>query len=384
MERVSTINEPAKTSPRTEVQRTHGERSFLLALLACTWIPMLFFLLFAPPDSATGSLAGVKTVFLFLGTAHVPATLFFYTDKNFRGVIQQHRLRYIVVPILLIVATGILFAVLNATGVALLLLTYWAWQAFHYGRQNIGVYAFASIAEGGTAPLRSEKLAIDFGTILGILGTFKILGATTAPTFLHQHFDLLYKIGAAAFIAVAVFSLVIYIKFFRRMTLLKTLFFFTSVFFFLPVFLSTQMNIAFLSYAIAHGVQYLVFMGIVSAKTTDRRTVTFHFLQWHPNALCFNFGCRIRFLARRRFGYVWSDQVQPDSRCSGKLPLWRGAGRNDVPLCRGCERLETKPGPATRLHHEALRFHLQQEELRTRPQHPQSHKKKRGRRLPAS
>jgi hypothetical protein len=53
------------------------------------------------------------------------------------------------------------------------------------------------------------------------------------------------------------------------MTLLKTLFFFTSVLFFLPVFLSTQMNIAFLSYAIAHGLQYLVFMGVVSAKATD-------------------------------------------------------------------------------------------------------------------
>lgn len=269
MERVSTINGPTNTSPETAAQRTYGERTFLLALLACTWIPMLFFLLLAPPDSATGSLAGVKTVFLFLGTAHVPATLFFYSDKTFRGVINQHRLRYIVVPILLIVTTGILFAVLNATGQALLLLTYWAWQAFHYGRQNIGVYAFASIAESGTAPLRIEKLAIDFGTILGILGTFKILGAMTAPTFLHQHFDLLYKVGAIAFIAVAGFSLVIYFKLFHRMTLLKTLFFFTSVFFFLPVFLSTQMNIAFLSYAIAHGLQYLVFMGIVSAKATD-------------------------------------------------------------------------------------------------------------------
>ena len=268
MERVSTIAKPARTSPET-VRSAYGDRSFLLTLLACTWIPMLFFLLLAPPDPATGGLAGIKTVFLFLGTAHVPATLFFYSDKTFRGVIKQHRLRYIAVPILLIVTTGVLFAVLNATGQALLLLTYWAWQAFHYGRQNIGVYAFASIAESGIAPLRSEKLAIDLGTILGILGTFKILGATTAPTFLHQHFDLLYKAGAAAFIGVAAFSLVVYFKFFQRTTLLKTLFFFTSVFFFLPVFLSTQMNVAFLSYAIAHGLQYLVFMGIVSAKATD-------------------------------------------------------------------------------------------------------------------
>ena len=85
MERVLTINEPANTSPEKAAQRT-CERSFLLALLACAWIPMLFFLLLAPPDSATGSLAGVKTAFLFLGTAHVPATIHFYANRNSSGL----------------------------------------------------------------------------------------------------------------------------------------------------------------------------------------------------------------------------------------------------------------------------------------------------------
>lgn len=240
----------------------------MVALLACTWIPMAFFALLAPTDPTAGGLAGIKTVFLFLGTAHVPATIYFYADRNFLGIIKSHRLRYIYVPILLIVTTGILFATLNPSGQAFLLLMYWAWQAFHYGRQNIGVYAFASIAENGTAPARAEKLAIDLGTILGILGTFKILGATTAPTLLHSRFDLLYKIGSIAFFVVFAFSLVVYLRFIRRTTALKTLFFFTSVLFFVPVFLSTDLNVAFLSYAIAHGLQYLVFMSVVSAKST--------------------------------------------------------------------------------------------------------------------
>jgi len=46
---------------------------------------------------------------------------------------------------------------------------------------------------------------------------------------------------------------------------LKTIFYFTCVFFFLPLFLSIQENVAFLSYAMAHGVQYIVFMTVVSA-----------------------------------------------------------------------------------------------------------------------
>lgn len=269
MERLSSVQEVVGASGET-AKPLGGpilERYFLPALLACTWIPIAFFILLAPPDAATGGLAGIKMAFLFLGTAHVPATLYFYTDKEFFGIIKNHRFRYIYVPILLVVVSGLLFALLSATGQAFLLLTYWAWQAFHYGRQNIGVYAFASIAEAGKAPHKAEKLAIDFGTILGILGTFKILGATTAPTVLHGSFDLLYQFGTFAFIALFVFSLVVYFRYFRTTSVFKTLFFFTSVFFFLPVFLSTDMNVAFMSYAMAHGLQYIIFMSVVSANS---------------------------------------------------------------------------------------------------------------------
>jgi hypothetical protein len=252
---------------RAKPRRRILKRYFLLSLLAATWIPLAYFILMAPREGTVGSLAGIKMVFLFLGTAHVPATLFFYTDKDFFGIIKSHRVRYIYVPLLLTVTTGLLFALLNQIGQAFLLLTYWAWQAFHYGRQNIGVYAFASIAQTGKAPQKSEKLAIDLGTILGIMGTFKILGATTARTFLQGSFEWLYQIGTFAFIALFVFSLAVYLRFFRTTTALKTLFFFTSVFFFLPVFISTDLNVAFLSYAMAHGLQYLIFMSVVSANS---------------------------------------------------------------------------------------------------------------------
>lgn len=254
---------PERTKPVTS---SLFKRYFLLSLLLCTWLPIAFFILIAPPEGAHGGLAGIKMIFLFLGTAHVPATLFFYTDREFAGIIRNHRLRYIYVPIFLTVTTGLLFVLLNHVGQAFVLLAYWSWQAFHYGRQNIGVYAFASIAQTGTAPHRAEKLAIDFGTILGILGTFKILGMAVAPAYLHGTFNHLYQIGSVAFAAVLVFSLAVYVKFFRETTVFKTLFFFTSVFFFYPVFISTDMNVAFLSYAMAHGLQYIIFMAIVSAN----------------------------------------------------------------------------------------------------------------------
>jgi hypothetical protein len=262
--------EPTATSELKVVQRSSVKRYFLLALLVSTWVPFVFFILLAPSNTGAGNLSAVKTIFLFLGTAHVPATLLLYTDREFSGIIRSHRFRYIHAPILLAIVTGLLFVFLSRPAQAFILLVYWAWQAFHYGRQNIGLYAFASIAQTGKSPHEMEKLAINLGTILGILGTFKILGLAVAPSYLHGVFGYLYQLGYIAFAGVFIFTLIVYVKLYRDTTVFKTLYFFTSVFFFLPVFISTDVNIAFLSYAIAHGLQYIIFMTVIS--TNERST----------------------------------------------------------------------------------------------------------------
>ena len=262
---------------RQLVRNPARKRWFLVSLLLSTWVPIAFFVFVFPSRGAVSGLAGIKTVFLFLGTAHVPATLFFYLDKNFSGIIRKHAARYIYVPVALIVVTGLIFAFSNTITQAFVLLIYWAWQAFHYGRQNVGIYAFGSIAETGTGPRKEEKLAIEFGTILAILGTFKILGTAVAPQYLHHTFDLFYQVGFVAFFAVLVFSVVVYIKFFRHTTLLKSCLFFTSVLFFLPVFISTDNNIGFLSYAIAHGLQYIIFMTVISATASGNEARSYSY-----------------------------------------------------------------------------------------------------------
>lgn len=250
-------------------------RWFLLSLLLVTWLPMVFFILLAPAENAGGGLAGIKLLFLFLGTAHVPATLFFYTDRDFRPIIQQHPKRYIYAPIALTIGVGFLFAFSDLTTQAFVLLAYWSWQAFHYGRQNIGIYAFASIAETGRPPHKKERLAIEAGTLLAIIGTFKILGTAVAPAYLHASFDYLYRLGLLGFVAVLIFSLIVYVKSFQHTTPFKTLFFFTAVVFFLPIFISTDQNVAFLSYAIAHGFQYIIFMTVVSSSANEEQNGPF-------------------------------------------------------------------------------------------------------------
>ena len=245
------------------------KRWFLIGLLLATWLPIAFFTLFASAAGESGGLWGIKSLFLFLGTAHVPATLFFYTDKEFADIRTSHPVRYIYVPLILIVVTGLLFAFAGTTVQAFALLTYWAWQAFHYGRQNVGIYAFASIAETGRAPQKTEKLVIEVATVLAILGTFKVLGTAVAPAFLHRGFDYLYQFGIVAFVVMVAVSVAVYVKYYQETSLFKTLFFFTAVLFFAPIFISTDNNIGFLSYAIAHGLQYIIFMSVVSTTAAD-------------------------------------------------------------------------------------------------------------------
>ena len=243
------------------------KRRFILTLLLSTWAPLVFFIAtgyVAPLNTPVGS---IRTLLLFLSTAHVPATLFFYTDSEFSEIIRNRRARYIYLPVVLTLATGLVVAFANTTALAFVFLIFWGWQAFHYGRQNVGVYAFVSIAEKGRSASRLEKLAIDGGTVCGILGTFKILGFTAAPMYLHGTLEFLYQAGRFGLVGVAVFALFVYFRHVRETTLLKTVFFFSLVFFFLPIWLSQNINVTFLSYAIAHGLQYITFMSVVSLKS---------------------------------------------------------------------------------------------------------------------
>lgn len=253
--------------------RETARQRFLLALLLTTWVPILFFFVLAPLEQTYFSIRGMKSLFLFLGTAHVPATLFFYTDKNFSHIIRQHKARYIYFPIALTIAAGLLVAFSSITAQVYLFLVFWGWQAFHYGRQNLGIYSFTCIAEHTGAPKKLEKTAIDLATICGILGTFKILGIGVAPNYLHGALNALYEFGKFGYFVVIIFALVVYLKNFRRTTVLKSVFFWTLVLFFLPIYLSNNINVTFLSYAIAHGMQYIVFMGIVSLNTEESERV---------------------------------------------------------------------------------------------------------------
>jgi hypothetical protein len=245
----------------------NGKRVFLLALLLSTWVPMIFFIFFAQVATPSFSLNSIKTLLVFFGTAHVQATLFFYTDKDFRHLVRENKRRYVYLPLLLIVGAGLVFLLAGPLIQACVLFFYWAWQAFHYGRQNVGIYAFVSISETGKSAPKLERLCLEAATYCGMLGTLKVLGMGIAPIYLRGFFGFLFQSGFYLFLVLFAFSLFIYLQNLGAATATKTLFFLTLILFFFPMYLSNNPNVTFLSYAIAHGMQYLVFMAVVSANS---------------------------------------------------------------------------------------------------------------------
>ncbi|ARV58480.1 hypothetical protein BZZ01_07345 [Nostocales cyanobacterium HT-58-2] len=206
----------------------------------------------------------VKSVFLFLAAAHVPATACFYSVKEFReSVILSHKARYIYAPLALFLFSGSVFAFSSEFIKPYLLLVYWVWQAYHYGKQNLGVYSFISYAQGKSTH-KLEKLSIALGTLIGVLSAGKILGMGVAPAYLHGLINLSYWAGYFVFLMALALS--VYTFSMRRtdFTVTKSIFFFLLVFFFVPAYFPGDTLITFSTYATAHGIQYIVFMAVIA------------------------------------------------------------------------------------------------------------------------
>src|SRR6185436_7322904 len=103
--------------PAVSLVSSHAiqKRRFVLALLISTWAPLAFFIALGQMTSFGSGIGGIRSILLFLSTAHVPATLFFYADKEFADIVRSKPARYIYFPLLLTVATGLVVAFSDVT-----------------------------------------------------------------------------------------------------------------------------------------------------------------------------------------------------------------------------------------------------------------------------
>jgi hypothetical protein len=136
----------------------HKRRLFTLSLLLSTWIPMGSLIALGYSETPGPGLQAATAILVFVNGLHVAATLCLYVDRQFLRLVWGDRGRYVYGPAGIILGSGLIFGLATQELQAYWLLTYWAWQAYHYGRQNLGIYALTSLAEGrrvdGAGPIR--------------------------------------------------------------------------------------------------------------------------------------------------------------------------------------------------------------------------------------
>ena len=245
---------------------------FLIAMLGVTILPIVFVPLFAESRGSSKTVDNVFSLLLVLSAMHVALTLFFYTDRRYRVYFKENNRIFYYLPIFFILGTGLSYEILGKDNANYLFLMYHAWLVYHYGRQNYGLLCFATIGTGGKRVRKGERIILHLAPIAGILASMPLLGQAKKSIFA-PYLDLFYATGLAIFVIVIgalVYVLVNNLRY--RTNLWHSAFLVTLSLFYLPTFLSDNHMAGFMSYAIAHALQYFVFMYYLAADQKQGST----------------------------------------------------------------------------------------------------------------
>jgi len=239
-----------------------GPRIWLCGTVTLTLGAFAAAIVLAPPASA-GPGRGLAWL-LFVGSSvHVASTGWLYTLPEVRGYARQLPARLVLLPLALILASGAAAAVVPPAALAWCLLPYYAWQFFHFQKQNLGLAALAASSRRVASLRPAERRAImtaGYAGIAGLIAHPGLLQLRTDPGLggLYPAAAAVFATAVAAGVAAA-----------GRRPAGDGAFWFhvvylTSLGFFLPVFVFRSPYAAVGGMTIAHGLQYLVLLGLVA------------------------------------------------------------------------------------------------------------------------
>jgi hypothetical protein len=251
----------------------HGARLRLLWLagtLGGTVVPLVLAPLVAP--SAAADPARALGWLLFVGSSvHVGASAWFYSVPEVRRHMASHRRRYVWVPVALIAIGAALAVALPMRAMSVVLVGFFAWQFHHFQKQNLGVAALAARTCGARGPGTVERralIAAGAGGILALVGHPSLLQVGHVTQL-----DWVFRAGACIVAAAGVVGLVPLVR--RRPADRPAPYaaaYVIALLFFLPPLLFTSPYAAVAGLTIAHGLQYLLLVGLVSAIPSDGRS----------------------------------------------------------------------------------------------------------------
>ena len=247
-------------------------RIFQASLLVATLLP---FLTVALPRSSTALAvwAGISV----LGGTHVMATTYLYTTPHAFAGIPGWKWSCVVAPIILMASVFLALMAFPAWALGAFMLVYVHFGIWHFGRQNLGVMTFSTRIGKGRPMSKFERMSIMIGVVAGMCaaytafapalmlnpGWFPVDTAWAAPFFTR-----LWYVGAAIFVALVPTALTYAIVNRAQFDVGSFLLYLTSVLFFAPLFLASDPMIAVASWAVAHGLQYLVFLAFHAGGLT--------------------------------------------------------------------------------------------------------------------
>lgn len=257
---------PARAAqPRAARSPAGQSRAWLWGTVALSAGAFGAAVLLAPPASAApiGGLAWL----LFLGSSvHVAATGWLYTLPDVRAHVAARPARYVWIPAGLVVAGAVTAAVLSPAAMAWLLLAYFAWQFFHFQKQNLGLAALAASVHRVRPLGRAERRALmgaGGAGILGLLAHPDLLQLRVRPGTgeLFTAAGLVFAVAAGSgVVALARRPAADRPAGFCAMYLMALLFS-------LPIFAFRSPYAAVGGMTMAHGFQYLLLVGLVAAGT---------------------------------------------------------------------------------------------------------------------
>jgi hypothetical protein len=215
---------------------------------------------------AAGARAPEALAFLlFAGSSvHVASTGWFYTVPEVRAHMRQRPARYLWWPLALISGAGAIAFLLPRPALYWLLLPYFGWQFFHYQKQNLGIAALAA-SSSRVLPLRTaERRALTASGLAGIGALLARPGLLQLP--LPAALPALFPLAAVAFAASLAAGAGCLIRRSRAQRPAGfCVAYLTSLAFSLPVFIFSSPYAAVAGLTIAHGLQYLLLMGMLAS-----------------------------------------------------------------------------------------------------------------------
>ena len=238
-------------------------RRWLWATVALTAGAFVIAAAFAPSGSAVPD-RGLAWVLFAGSSAHVASTGWLYTLRDVRSYAVSHPWRFIRVPVLLVIAGAAAAVTLTPAAMTWLLLPFFAWQFFHFTKQNLGMTALAAKTAGAPPLQVAERRALIASGLAGICALM------ARPALLQLGVDprlgALFPLSAATMAGAVAAGLILLA---RRAPAQRPrgfcAMYLMGLFFSVPVFIFTSPYAAVGGMTIAHGMQYLLLVSLVAA-----------------------------------------------------------------------------------------------------------------------